>query len=382
MLRIPFNKPFLCGKELDYIQQAVQSGKISGDGQFSKKCQDFFESHYRFMKCLLTTSCTDALEMAAILCNLGPADEVILPSFTFVSTANPFLLRGARLRFCDSDKDHPNMSLDCLEKMITDKTKAVVIVHYGGVALDMDRLMALKKRHGFFLIEDCAHAIDSRYNGKPLGSFGELSTFSFHETKNIISGEGGLLAINDVTMVKRAEIIREKGTNRAAFFRGEIDKYNWIDIGSSFLPSEVVAAFLYAQLEKIDLIQSKRQLIWQRYHSNFATMEAQFGLQLPSLPSYATNNAHVYYLVCKSLEQRTALIETMMKQSVNLAFHYQTLSKSPMGRSLGPQIECPQSDRYSDCLVRLPLYYEMTLEDVDFVSENILSFFKRWRDTH
>ncbi|MEY4937884.1 MAG: hypothetical protein RIS64_4243, partial [Bacteroidota bacterium] len=257
-ISIPFNKPFLTGKEVHYIYQAVQSGKISGDGLFTKKCHDFFEKRYHFKKALLTTSCTDALEMAAILINIQPGDEVIMPSYTFVSTANAFVLRGAKIIFADSMRNHPNMDADSLESLITSRTKAIVPVHYAGVACDMDKIMALATKYNLYVIEDAAQAIDSFYKGKPLGSIGHLAAFSFHETKNIISGEGGMLAINDETFIERAEIIREKGTNRSKFFRGEIDKYGWVDIGSSYLPSDMIAAFLYAQLENLEVIQAKR----------------------------------------------------------------------------------------------------------------------------
>ncbi|MCB0513731.1 MAG: dTDP-4-amino-4,6-dideoxygalactose transaminase, partial [Bacteroidetes bacterium] len=274
---INFNKPYFTGKETEYIQQAVQSGKISGDGMFTKKCHQFFESKYGFKKCLLTTSCTDALEMAAILIDIKEGDEVIMPSFTFVSTANAFVLRGANIIFADSYFDNPNIDADAIEQLITPKTKAIVVVHYAGMACDMDKIIELANKYKLFVIEDAAQAIDSFYiskgTKKPLGSIGHLAAFSFHETKNIISGEGGMLVINDERFIERAEIIREKGTNRSKFFRGEVDKYGWVDIGSSFLPSDIIAAFLYAQLENLDAIQTKRKEIWNSYFEGLKTLE-------------------------------------------------------------------------------------------------------------
>ena len=274
-MQIPFNKPYMTGKETQYIEQAVNSGKISGNGLFTKKCQDFFENKYGFIKCLLTTSCTDALEMAAILLNIKQGDEVIMPSFTFVSTANAFVLRGAKIIFADSKKDHPNIDENLLESLITPKTKAIVVVHYAGVACEMDTIMSLAKKHNIYVVEDAAQAIDSFYKGKPLGSIGHLSAFSFHETKNIQCGEGGMLAINDEQFKERAEIIWEKGTNRSAFFRGEVNKYGWVDIGSSFLPSEISAAFLWAQLESLDKIQNKRKEIYKHYQNELKSLGKQ-----------------------------------------------------------------------------------------------------------
>ena len=311
---IPFNKPYLTGKETQYIEEAVKSGKISGNGIFTKKCQDFFETNYHIKKALLTTSCTDALEMAAILINIQEGDEVIMPSYTFVSTANAFVLRGAKIVFADSMPNHPNIDASKIEALITSKTKAIVPVHYAGVSCDMDTIMDLAKKYNLFVIEDAAQAIDSYFTGKDgkkkaLGSIGHLAAFSFHETKNIIAGEGGLLAINDEQFINRAEIIWEKGTNRSSFFRGEVDKYGWVDIGSSFLPSEIIAAFLWAQLENLEKIQSKRKEIWNDYYSKLNDWANENEISLPELPSYATNNAHMFYLVCKNLEQRTSLIQ-------------------------------------------------------------------------
>jgi dTDP-4-amino-4,6-dideoxygalactose transaminase len=301
---VPFNKPYLSGKETEYIQQAVLSGKISGDGMFTKRCHEFFEQKYSFKKCLLTTSCTAALEMAAILIDIKEGDEVIIPSYTFVSTANAFVLRGANIVFADSRKDNPNIDTESLASLITPKTKAIVAVHYAGIACEMDAIMNLAKAYNLYVIEDAAQAIDSYHNERPLGSIGHFAALSFHETKNIMAGEGGMLVINDERFTKRAEIIREKGTNRSAFFRGEIDKYGWVDIGSSYLPSEIIAAFLYAQLENIDDIQQHRKHLWQLYYDGLKPLQDNGLVQLPHLPAYATNNAHMFYLVCSNPLER------------------------------------------------------------------------------
>lgn len=374
--KIPFNKPYFSGKELEYIKEAIVSGKISGDGIFTKKCHAFFEERYGFNKCLLTTSCTDALEMAAILCGIELGDEVILPSYTFVSTSNAFVLRGAKLVFCDSNKDEPNMDASLIEALITPRTKAIVVVHYAGVACDMDVIMDIAQRHELKVIEDAAQAIDSYYKGKPLGSFGDLAAFSFHETKNIISGEGGMLVINNPKMLQRAEVIREKGTNRSAYFRGEVDKYNWVDIGSSFLPSDIIAAYLFAQLEHIDEIQAKRKYIWQKYDELISAKGAKLFAR-PSIPSYATNNAHMYYLVCQSPEARTSFIEHLKSANIFAVFHYISLHKSPYYLSqVGAKDmqELPNCDRFSDQLVRLPLYFELSPNDQQRVLHEIESF--------
>ena len=371
---IPFNKPYLTGKETFYIQQAVASGKISGDGIFTKKCHQFFEEKYAFKKALLTTSCTDALEMAALLLDFKPGDEVIIPSFTFVSTANAFVLRGAKLVFADSRQDHPGLDEYALEQLITPKTKAIVVVHYAGVACDMDAIMALAAKHNIFVIEDAAQAIDSFYKGRPLGSIGHLAAFSFHETKNIISGEGGMLVINDSRFAERAEIIREKGTNRSKFFRGEVDKYNWVDIGSSFLPSDIIAAFLYAQLENIELIQNKRKLLWKTYFDELSAISDQ--IQLPSIPDFATNNAHMFYIVCKDENQRNALILHLKNENVHSVFHYLSLHKSPFYADKHGDRVLPLSDFYTNGLIRLPLFFELETSQVkSIICKSILSFF-------
>lgn len=362
---IPFNKPYLTGKETAYIEQAVKSGKISGNGIFTKKCHSFFEDKYKFSKVLLTTSCTDALEMAAILLDIKKGDEVIIPSYTFVSTANAFVLRGAKIIFTDSSPQNPNIDVEKLEALITNKTKAIIPVHYAGIACDMDAIMRLADKYNLFVVEDAAQAIDSFYKGKPLGSIGHLATFSFHETKNIISGEGGMLVINDESFSQRAEIIWEKGTNRSAFWRGEVNKYGWVDIGSSFLPSEIIAAFLYAQLENLDNIQARRKVLWQKYYEKLQPLDDLGLIQLPKIPSYATNNAHLFYIICKDVEERNNLIEFLKSKGIYAVFHYLSLHKSPyyINKYKGEVLE--NSDRYANTLLRLPLFYELDVEQVE-----------------
>lgn len=374
---IPFNKPYLHGRELVYIAQAVATGKISGDGSFTKKCHDFFEQRYGFKKVLMTTSCTDALEMAAILLNIQPDDEIIAPSYTFVSTVNAFSLRGANIVFADSYPEHPNIDPAQIAKLITPKTKAIVVVHYAGVACDMDAIMAIANQHNIPVVEDAAQAIDGYYKGKPLGSIGTFGTFSFHETKNIIAGEGGLLAINDEQYIHRAEIIREKGTNRSSFFRGEVAKYSWVDIGSSFLPSDIIAAYLYAQLENIDTIQARRKAIWQRYYAKLSVALANTGIELPIVADYSTNNAHMFYLVCADLELRTALIQYLKDNEVHAVFHYLSLHMSEFYQDKHAGNALPNSDHFTDTLVRLPLFYELTDEQVDYVCEQVYAFSKK-----
>ena len=366
---IPFNKPYLTGQETNYINDAVSTGKISGNGKYTKLCQNFFEEHYGIKKCLLTTSCTDALEMAAILINIKPGDEVIMPSYTFVSTSNAFVLRGANIIFADSYSDNPNMDVDSIEELITDKTRAIVPVHYAGIACDMDKIMELAKKHNLFVVEDAAQAIDSYYTGKDgikkaLGSIGHLAAFSFHETKNIISGEGGLLAINDEQFIERAEIIWEKGTNRSAFFRGSVDKYGWVDIGSSFLPSEIIAAFLWAQLENLKKIQEKRIEIWNNYANKLKNFAEENEIQLPQIPVYATNNGHMFFMVCKNIEQRTAIINKLKENNILAVFHYLSLHKSPYYTAKHDGRNLPETDKFSDCLLRLPLFFELEYEEI------------------
>ena len=376
---IPFNKPYLTGKEMQYIEEAVKSGKISGNGLFTKKCQEFFEKEFGFKKTLLTTSCTDALEMAAILADIKEGDEVIVPSFTFVSTALAFVRQGADIVFADSYSDNPNIDADQIEALITEKTKAIVVVHYAGVACDMDKIMSIANKHGIIVIEDAAQAIDSYYiskdgTKKALGSIGHLSAFSFHETKNIISGEGGMLCINDDRFIRRAEIIWEKGTNRSQFFRGEVDKYSWVDTGSSFLPSEIISAFLWAQIENMRDIQDKRIKIWNLYYEGLSSFEpiSIKKPKLPLVPEYATNNAHMFYLVCDNVDDRTKFIQHLKDKGILSVFHYLSLHKSSYYEKYSTRkSELPNSDMFSDCLVRLPLFYELTDEQVEYIINTI-----------
>ncbi len=374
---IPFNKPYMTGRELDYIRQAVDSGKISGDGIFTGKCHAWLEQRLGGGRAFLTSSCTDALEAAALLCDLQLGDEVIMPSYTFVSTANAFVLRGARIRFVDSCTDHPNMDVNLIEELITDRTRAIIPVHYAGMACDMERITDIANRHGLCVIEDAAQAIDSYYRGRALGTFGNMAAFSFHETKNIISGEGGALHINDSKLVKRAEIVREKGTNRSSFFRGEVDKYGWVDVGSSYLPSDITAAFLYAQFEACDAIQSRRLEIWEGYRERLNDIEAAGDLMLPSIPDYATNNGHMFYLVCPSLDVRTKLIEKLRDAGIMAVFHYQSLHNSQYYSPKHDGRILPNADRYTDCLLRLPLYYGLSDAQVENVSDAVRAFFRR-----
>lgn len=356
---IHFNRPYMTGYETEYIRQAAERGKLSGNGEFTKRCQAFFENRYGFRKCLLTTSGTDALEMAAILTGVGPGDEVIVPSYTFVSTALAFIRCGAKVVFADSRDDEPNIDADRIEELITPRTKVIAPVHYAGCACDMKKIMDIAKRHNLLVVEDAAQAVDSFYvdlstgEKRPLGGIGHLGCFSFHETKNIISGEGGMLVVNDERFVRRSEIIWEKGTNRAEFFRGEVNKYGWVDVGSSFLPSEIVAAFLWAQLEHLDEIQSVRKECWQRYMDALSSIS---GVRLPVIPKYATNNAHMFYLLFSNLERRSAFINGMRERDILCVFHYLPLHSSSYYADQHDGRGLPNCDRYADTLVRLPLY--------------------------
>lgn len=372
-MTIPFNKPFISGNELKYIELAVQSGKISGDGMYTKKCHSFFQENYGFKQCLLTTSCTDALEMSAILLDIQPGDEVIMPSFTFVSTANAFELRGAKIIFADSRPDHPGMDETKIESLITKKTKAIVVVHYAGVATDMDLIMNLAKAYGIFVVEDAAHCIDSYFKERSLGSIGHLAAFSFHETKNIQCGEGGMLVINDEKFYERAEIIREKGTNRSSFFRGEVDKYGWVDIGSSFLPSEIIAAFLFGQLENMTQIQDKRKQLWNVYNDAFKNIEFSTNLQLPYIPDFATQNGHMYYVVTRNLKERQHIIDCLKKEGIYAAFHYQSLHQSNYFKHKHDDRKLDWSDYYTDTLLRLPLYFELETAQAAEIAQLVIN---------
>ena len=372
---IGFNKPYLTGSELTYIQDAVEREKLSGNGYYTQQCQQFFSKRYGFKRVLLTQSCTAALEMAALLLDVGVGDEIILPSFTFVSTANAFALRGATLVFADSEKLCPNLDVDHVRDLITSRTKVIIAVHYAGVSCNMEPLMELARQHNLFVVEDAAQAIDSFFRTRPLGSIGHLSCFSFHETKNIISGEGGMLVVNDERFVKRAEVIWEKGTNRSAFFRGEVDKYNWIDIGSSFLPSEITAAFLWAQLQAIDDIQQKRKAIWDQYRSGLEFQSKEGHLSLPRLPSYATNNAHMFYVLTRSLEERNALMTHLKNLEIQAIFHYLPLHLSPYFASQYKGRELTEAGKISGCILRLPFYTGLSPVEVLTVVKAVNQFY-------
>ncbi|NNM60435.1 MAG: dTDP-4-amino-4,6-dideoxygalactose transaminase [Legionellales bacterium] len=374
---IPFNRPYLTGKEIHYIQEVLTARKLSGDGSFTKQCHQIFQEKFGFRRSLLTTSCTAALEMTAILLDIEPGDEVILPSYTFSSTANAFALRGAKLIFVDSREDEPNIDAEKIAAAVTPRTRAIVVVHYAGVACDMDAIQQIAFSAGIPIIEDAAQAIDSYYRGRALGTFGAFSTFSFHETKNISSGEGGLLVINDEKYDLRAEIIREKGTNRSAFFRNEVDKYGWVDVGSSYLPSDILAAFLFAQLQELDKIQAERLRVWHRYAHNLQFGAEQGWFSLPFIPDYATNNAHMFYLICHNLNERIALMNTLKEQKIFPTFHYLSLHNSPyyVDKHDGPLLV--NSDRYTDTLLRLPLFVELDDDSIDKISDLILKHFKK-----
>ena len=376
---IPFNRPYMTGKETDYILQAHQNGQLAGNGPFTQRCQSWLEKHTGTQKALLTHSCTAALEMSAILLDIQHGDEVIMPSYTFVSTANAFVLRGGTPVFVDVRKDTLNIDENLIEAAITQRTKAIVVVHYAGVACDMDAVMALAKRYGLFVVEDAAQGVMSSYDGHALGSIGHLAAFSFHETKNIISGEGGALLINDDRFAERAEILWEKGTNRGRFFRGEVDKYTWVDVGSSFLPGELIAAFLWAQLEHADEITQPRLRIWSRYHQAFATLEEQGVLRRPVIPNICQHNAHMYYLLLDNAAVRSDFIQYMKEQGVLTVFHYVPLHQSPAGEQYcATHAELSVTEVYSERLVRLPLWPD--LEPIqDMVVEQVLNFFAMYK---
>lgn len=370
---IPFNKPYFSGRELKYIEEVCHSTTMSGNGVFTKKCHQFFEEKYGFKKCLFTTSGTDALEMCAMLCDLKPGDEVIVPSYTFVSTALAFLREGAKVVFADSGDDNPNITLENILPLVNEHTKVISVVHYAGVACDMDPIMQFANEHGILVVEDAAHSIDSFYKGKPLGGIGHLGAFSFHETKNISSGEGGMLLVNDERFIRRSEIIWEKGTNRAEFYRGMVNKYGWCDMGSSFLASEFNAAYLWAQLEQLDDIQNKRKHIWDMYYNGLAgKMDSR--VKIPTTPSYATNNGHMFYLVCPSLDYRTQLMSYLKDNGIQTTFHYLPLHSSDYYRDKHDGRELKNCDMFADCLVRLPLFYELTDEEVNNIINKLLLF--------
>ena len=375
---IPFNKPFLAGKELYYIAQAVLSGHSAGDGMFTKKCQTLMEEKFRAKKILLTNSCTAALEMAAILCRIEPGDEVILPSFTFVSTANAFYLRGAKITFVDIEKDTLNIDVTQIENAITEKTKAIVPVHYAGIACDMDAILNIAKRNKLYVVEDAAQGVNARYDGKFLGTIGDIGTYSFHETKNYICGEGGAIVINNNKFLERAMIIREKGTNRTKFFHGEVDKYTWVDIGSSFLPSDIIAAFLYAQLENMEQINRRRKAIFDFYSNALMPFVNDGKLRLPRVSSKCGSNSHLIYIILKDENTRNRLMDYMKSKGILAVFHYIPLHLSKVGRSMGyMQGQFPVAEEMSGRLLRLPFYHDMTRDNQVEVVETISDFFKK-----
>jgi len=373
---IRFNIPYETGNEIKYIEQAIKAGRLSGDGQFTKKCHRWFEKRYGFHKALLTTSCTDALEMSGLLLDIAPGDEVIVPSYTFVSTANAFVLRGAKIVFADSEASNPNLDVQKIEELITPKTKAIVPMHYAGVACDMDALSILAERYNLYIVEDAAQAIESFYKGRPLGGLGHLAAFSFHETKNVVAGEGGLLVINRERFGERAEIVREKGTNRSAFFRGEVDKYGWVDIGSSYLPSELNAAFLYAQLEQIEYIQAQRIKHWNRYKQLLEPLAEKERIKLPYIPSYATVNGHMFYILARTGEERNELLQFLKANGIGAVFHYLSLHKSRYFKEKHDGRDLPFADYYTQHLIRLPLYVSLEEEQIEYICSKIYEFFK------
>jgi dTDP-4-amino-4,6-dideoxygalactose transaminase len=376
-INIPFNKPFIVGKELHYISQAVLNGHAAGNGPFTKKCQALMEKKFGASKILLTHSCTAALEMAAILCDVGPGDEVILPSFTFVSTANAFFLRGANPSFVDIHPDTLNIDESRIEDAIGEHTKAIVPVHYAGVACEMNTIMDIAQKHGLYVVEDAAQGVNAKYGDKFLGTIGDIGTYSFHETKNVISGEGGAIVINNEKFVERAEIIRDKGTNRSKFFRGEVDRYTWIDIGSSYLPSDLIAAFLYAQLEKMAEINKRREKMFEYYCRGLIPLVNDGKLRLPYVSGECRSNCHLFYIILNNENTRNALMEHLKSKSISTVFHYLPLHLSPVGRQMGyGEGQFPVTEAVCGRLLRLPIYYELTREDQDRIIGEIKRFFE------
>ncbi|MBE3092249.1 MAG: dTDP-4-amino-4,6-dideoxygalactose transaminase [Chloroflexi bacterium] len=376
-IRIPFNKPQLTGKELYYIKKAVSSGWISGDGLFTKKCNKFIENKYSVKRVLLTTSCSSALDMSAILLNVKPGSEVILPTFTFVSTANSFLVRGARLRFIDIREDTLNIDETKIEDSINQRTKAIIVVHYAGVSCEMNKIMDIARRNNLSVVEDAAHGIGCTYEGMYLGTIGDIGCYSFHETKNVTCGEGGAILINNDKFSERAEIIREKGTNRNKFYRGEIDKYTWVDIGSSYLPSEILSAFLYAQLENIETIARNRLDTWQYYYKGLEDLEKKEFLRRPIIPENCKHNGHMFYILLNDNKTRDLLISYLKSRGISVVFHYLPLHLSPMGLRMGyKKGDFPITEKISDCILRLPIFYKIRKSHQDTVIEEIHNFYE------
>ncbi len=373
---IPFNKPYLTGNEFALIEKALSKGKFSGNGYFTNKCHTFFNEYFGFKNCFLTNSATSALEMASLLCDIKEGDEVIIPSYTFVSTATPFALRGAKIIFCDSEVSSPNIDVQRIEQLITSKTKAIIVVHYAGLACDMDAIMALANRHKLFVIEDAAHSITSRYKDRFLGTSGHFAAFSFHETKNISSGQGGMLVINDHSMINRAEKVWVKGTNQLDMQRGIIPKYEWVDLGSNFYPSEITACLLFAQLQSIEFIQYKRKLIWKTYEKQLRNLEKSGKIKLTTLEDYQSNNYHIFYILCASQYERDDLISFLKKNNIMAVFHYSPLHSSPYAQGKSTEtFVLPNAERYSQTLLRLPLYVELDLSQVIEITNLISTFY-------
>jgi dTDP-4-amino-4,6-dideoxygalactose transaminase len=373
--KIPFNRPYYTGREAHYLFRAVYTGQISGNGLFTRKCHDFFERHYDFQKVLLTTSGTTALEMAALLADIKEGDQVIMPSFTFVSTANAFILRGAKIVFADCQADYPNLDIQSVGELITPRTRAIALVHYAGVACDMEAVMEISKKYNLYVIEDAAHAIDSYYNDKPLGSIGHFGAFSFHETKNIISGEGGMIAVNDPEYIPRAEILWEKGTNRAAFQRGDVRKYEWLDTGSSFLPSEIIAAFLLAQLEDLENIQNLRKSIWKMYEERLNPLADKGLIRIPGIPKFATHNGNMFFFLINDRRMRDALLKHLKDEGIQAVFHYLPLHSSPYYKDKHDGRTLKNTDHFSDCIIRLPFFASLTEKEIDIVVKSVKEFF-------
>lgn len=370
---IRFSEPYVTGRELEFVEDVLTSGRTSGNGKYTQLCHEFFKQKYGYDKCLLTSSCTDALEMAAILCQIKPGDEVIIPSYTFVSSANPFIMRGAKLVFCDSMEDNPNLSIEDLERRITDKTKAVVWVHYAGSLMNIRSIQKLCKEKSIFLIEDAAQALDTKNPDGYAGKFGDIACFSFHATKNISCGEGGLLVVNNEELKNRAEIIWEKGTNRAAFYRGEIDKYGWVDVGSSYLPSEITASVLYAQLLSLDEIMSKRMAVWNTYYDKLSDLQSEL-LSDQHIDFGKFHNGHIYYLLAKDITTRDSIIKHLASREINAVFHYQCLHMSRFYLNKNRAERLKNAEKYHNCLLRLPLHSNMTIDDANFVIEQLMDF--------
>jgi dTDP-4-amino-4,6-dideoxygalactose transaminase len=377
-ISIPFNKPCIVGAELIYVGQAVAGGHASGDGPFTRRVEKLMQAQFGARRVLLTTSCTAALEMAALLCELGPGDEVILPSYTFVSTANAVVLRGATPVFVDIRPDTLNIDERLVEEAVTRRTKAIFVVHYAGVACEMDEIMAIARRHNLIVVEDAAQGVFARYKDRWLGAIGHLGCYSFHETKNFSCGEGGALVVNDPRFEKRAEILRDKGTNRGQFLRGQVDKYTWVDVGSSYAPSDMLAAFLLGQLENMERITSRRRAIYDRYAAALAPLAAEKRIGVPFAPSHCASNHHMFYILTADLEERTALIAHLREAGILAVFHYVPLHSSPFARSIGlPKRDLPVTDKVSSCLVRLPMYYDLADHEVDQIARCVMAFYDR-----